>query len=154
MKKAFSFIELIFVIVILGILATIAVPKLFATRTDAQIAKARADISTIRSAIENFYTTNLMKGVDAYPSVLDTAQQNKENEKLFEGDRSKGEVLLNYPIYSKNANGHWMKVGDTNYTIKIMNIDVKFNYDNQTGNFDCNGYNFNEANTTCIQLTH
>ena len=38
MKKAFTMIELIFVIVILGILASVALPRLAATREDAEIA--------------------------------------------------------------------------------------------------------------------
>jgi len=35
MKKAFTMVELIFVIVIIGILASVAIPKLSATRDDA-----------------------------------------------------------------------------------------------------------------------
>ena len=41
MKKAFTMIELIFVIVIIGILSAIAIPKLAATRDDAEVS-ARA----------------------------------------------------------------------------------------------------------------
>ena len=37
MKNAFTMIELIFVIVILGILAAVAVPKLVTTRDDAEV---------------------------------------------------------------------------------------------------------------------
>ena len=39
MRKAFTMIELIFVIVILSIIAVVAVPRLAATRDDAEIAK-------------------------------------------------------------------------------------------------------------------
>ena len=37
--KAFTMIELIFMIVILGILAAVAIPRLAATRDDAEIVK-------------------------------------------------------------------------------------------------------------------
>ena len=45
MKKAFTMIELIFVIVILGVLAAVAIPKLSATRDDARVAKMIQSIS-------------------------------------------------------------------------------------------------------------
>ena len=50
-KNAFTMIELVFVIVILGILAAVAVPRLAASRDDAHIAKGRADVASIRSGI-------------------------------------------------------------------------------------------------------
>ena len=47
-------IELIFVIVILGVLATIAIPKLAATRDDAKIAAMSQSISTAASEVASY----------------------------------------------------------------------------------------------------
>jgi len=45
-RTAFTIIELIFVIVVIGILAVIAIPKLAAMREDAEISRMSADIMT------------------------------------------------------------------------------------------------------------
>ena len=49
-------IELIFVIVILGILASVAIPRLAATREDAEISAAVANLRTLVSDATAYYT--------------------------------------------------------------------------------------------------
>ena len=55
MKKGFTMIELIFVIVILGILASVAIPRLAATRTDAEIAATVANLRTLLNDAASYY---------------------------------------------------------------------------------------------------
>ena len=55
MKKGFTMIELIFVIVILGILASVAIPRLAATREDAEVAATVANLRTLISDAASYY---------------------------------------------------------------------------------------------------
>ncbi|NPA60279.1 MAG: type II secretion system protein [Epsilonproteobacteria bacterium] len=141
LRYAFTMIELIFVIVVLGILSAVAFPKLSGVLEDANYASALATISSLRTAIVNERQSNLIKGDANYPPILDDASTSS-HEKLFDGNDSIS--ILQYPVYSKAEMGGWMKTTNNNgptigYEYYINDTTtVDFTYDNRTGVFDCN----------------
>ncbi len=58
MRNAFTMVELIFVIVIIGILAVIAIPKLSATRDDAKVVTELNNITNCVQDIASSYTSS------------------------------------------------------------------------------------------------
>jgi len=155
-RNAFTMLELVFVIVVIGILASIAVPKLAATRDDAQIAKGRSDVAAIRSAIVSERQTRLIRGESSYISTLDQGvTDNAEDVSIFDDNDSNSTngSLLMYGITTKNANGHWLKSADKTYIYKVVNVPVTFTYDSISGKFDCNTTNATYGNT-CKMLVN
>lgn len=55
MKKGFSLLELIFAIVIIGVIASFAVPKFLDTKDSAVVSTLKRDISSIISSIQTYH---------------------------------------------------------------------------------------------------
>ena len=123
-KRAFTLIEIIFVIVILGVLSAIAIPKLFFTRSDAIVANARTQIAAIKSGISLKYNDSVLKGTPAYPDALD------DGNKLFN-------KVISVNIADSGTKNGWHKTGATTYTFKLDGQTANFAYNKTTGEFDC-----------------
>ncbi len=68
-RAGFSLIELVIVIAILGILAAVAVPRMSRGAAGATSSRLRADLATMRSALELYYVEHN----NTYPAVADFA---------------------------------------------------------------------------------
>ena len=152
MKNAFSMIELVFVIVILGILAAVAVPKFSATRLDAQITKGRTDVASIRSAIVSERQSRLIKGDSSWINKLYSSDTS-----YFDSNGTSANSLLMYAVTPKDDNGYWHSATVTDatanknvstYKYKIEDTDILFTYKQEDGTFDCD-----HSNSYCVLLT-
>ncbi len=153
MRRAFSMVELVFVIVIIGILAGIAIQKMSITRDDATITKARSQVASIRSAITNEVQRRMMEG--NYTQIKNVGgtiigynnPDDGYNTKIFDffdtnadgSHDANASRVLEYPPYSckeRGATGCWIRSGETYYIYYAPDGEnVDFNVSNNR--FEC-----------------
>jgi general secretion pathway protein G len=119
-KSGFTMIELIFVIVILGILAAVAIPKLAATRDDAKIAKGATEVAQLVSDLGAYYTAQ-----GRFSTI-----ENMTNVKLSSDTADMTAATQVYYI-ANTANGNCLEINTTvaaaadgNFTISYEGTDT------------------------------
>ncbi|MBN2896621.1 MAG: type II secretion system protein [Campylobacterales bacterium] len=129
MRNALTMIELIFVIVILGILAAVAIPKISATRDDAKTSRAAHNVMTAIAEISS--------------STIASGQVNTDLSKMsnvINEMKTNGDATLDIPNQSVD-----LKVGQINdcVTIQIVTAGIDDNltliYGNPSNDAVCNG---------------
>lgn len=133
-KSAFTMVELIFVIIILGILATVAIPKFTGMQNTAQLSNARSDVAAIRSAIMTERQRSLVKGDSTYISSLTPLATSAI---LFSGNGTR--KLLSYGIQAGTGAGGW-SINDFvahTYDFNSGSKTTTFTYVPTTGIFNC-----------------
>lgn len=125
-RNAFTMIELVFVIVILGILASVAFPKFVATRDDAEVSKIAQNIGTSIMDIANYAVSQ--GKTDSNFSVMSNSME--EMEKSEDAALSNNEA-----------------------TISIGGVDcIKIKVDKNTTNNDLNVFYVDSSNQKCLSL--
>jgi len=108
-RKGFTLIELLIVVVIIGILAAIAIPKFANTKEKAVLASMKSDLRNLVTAEEGFFSDN-----QDYSGTLGAAQVN--------GNGGAGTVAFtpsanNVLVVTRQSAGGWSAVA-TNPTLK------------------------------------
>ena len=146
MKKSFTLIELIFVIVIIGLLAVIAIPKFTNLTTHAKEASIKTVVNSVDESIENIHAKWLVNedfvwdpngdgkndlNSNGYPDELDSGAGEK---KLFR-------YVLKVPVnacVSSNSINCWNEYDDSKYEY-IFGVDkkLKLEYNATAGLLEC-----------------
>ena len=137
-------IELVFVIVIIGILAAIAIPRLAATRDDAEITKARVTVASIRNALAMERQKRILRG--DFTAITAVGGDNTGVFGNFD-DNSSQPMVLEYAEANSTDNGDWSLTGGVySFHCRALGGNVDFTVTN--GRFVCDS-----TTTGCKQLT-
>ncbi|EAK0343193.1 prepilin-type N-terminal cleavage/methylation domain-containing protein [Helicobacter pylori] len=137
MSKAFTLLELVFVILILGILSSLSLSFINTTKDEVKILKLKMDYEMLSSALALMRSQMRLKNLN-FPEILDNAQNNQAKEKLFYCLNDCDYSLLDAPIYSDFKS--WIKIGKNHYRFALNAKEmVEFVYDSKEGLFKCTG---------------
>jgi len=122
MKKAFTMIELIYVIVIIGIISAIALPRLGGTVEQAYMTKGKDTLASVRSAISTERQKRILQG-----NLDDITSLNGSGGIFTTFDDANGSKVLQYDVKSCSEIGCWSMSGTdyifhregTNCTFKL-----------------------------------
>lgn len=92
MKKAFTIVELIVIIVIIGILASIALPNFFDLKFKSEVAKAKSEFSAINSRTKAYFLENIISGKGSESYTKFDADKNFMFKNIFKDGLPAGTV--------------------------------------------------------------
>jgi general secretion pathway protein G len=101
MKKGFSLLELIFAIVVIGIIASFAIPKYLDTRDSALVSTIKRDVSSATTSIQSYHLVNGSITKISNAITLNPSHWTIEDLKITYKEKTKNCVTLEV----KNAGG-------------------------------------------------
>lgn len=131
MKSAFSLLELIFAIVILGIIVAFAVPRFMDTKDSALVSTLKRDVNTTVSSIQSYYLLN--SKIDKISDAVTIAATNWNVEDLkisdkngcisLEVDKTKTPAVIDLKIDTTKTTSICTKIKDSGLISKTFDLN-------------------------------
>lgn len=138
-RKAFTMLELVFVVVIIGILSAVAIPRFAVTRDDAILAKDKAVVGSVRSALVMERQKRILRGDFTPITSLNSTGTNVAFSTFSPDNNDKKADVLEYHVNDctglGKTKGCWSVIGTTYRYYMPLTGTVDFNITN--GRFDC-----------------
>ncbi|MFQ5503493.1 MAG: type II secretion system major pseudopilin GspG [Planctomycetota bacterium] len=90
-RAGFTVIEIMVVVVILGLLATIVATNVLPEADDAKVTKAKSDIASIKNAVERFY----LKNSRLPESIRELIEEDRNGRRYLDRERVPGDPWEN-----------------------------------------------------------
>ncbi len=134
-RKAFTMLELVFVIVVIGILSAVAIHRFAVNRDDAVISKAKSTVASIRSAVATERQKLILRGDFTPITSLGLTASKGYNAPIFDGiNGDASSPIFQYTLQSckdSNARECWYTPDNVTYTFRMpIAGDVDFNLTN------------------------
>jgi len=118
-QRGFTLIELVIIMVILGVLAAVAVPRLGNTINSSEISSEEAILGSLRSAVEVFAVDQVVSNsTKSYPMNPFDALDSKSKNDLF--NKGWGYDDMNSKVYHQRNDGNYL---DWNYNSSTGEIN-------------------------------
>ena len=116
-KKAFTLVEILIVVSIIALLASIAIPNLLRSKIESNQAAAQATLKTISSALENYMSANTQYPTD--PTLLLSSTPPYLNQDFFTGTHSGYTFTQSLTAYNYTVTAVPVTANQGNYSYTV-----------------------------------
>ncbi len=139
-QKAFTLIEFIIVFILVGLLASVALPRYLGMREEAKVAALKDNLKSIRSAIDIFHSRQLLRQAqdpnftgNLFPTVAELTTPGVVIDKVFPSNPFTEATIADGLLVTNNADILTLGVDKSNAATVAIDADYGWWYSSGSG---------------------